>query len=299
MSQSKHKGPSNSSVILFIVVLSFVCALVLSSLASVLAKTQETARKLDRSEQMLMAAQIYSPNGYFVLPDKEGHLQPAKVEKDGTLVPGTEEDKASKEEVLTVFNKRIQAFLIDDEGNEKTFAEAGLDEADYTAENQKDGYADLPLKLAYKILANEGNGSPVGYVIPVNGFGLWDAIYGYLAIKPDAVTIIGITWYEHIETPGLGAVISEASWQSQFPDKKIFNITDPSDDISRLPVGVTVVRGKVSEVIGTGPKADTAVDGIPGATLTGNGVSKAFQDVLDQYRPFLVKVHKESLATRS
>ena len=52
--------------------------------------------------------------------------------------------------------------------------------------------------------------------------GLWDAIYGYLAIKTDGNTVIGISWYDQKETPGLGANISEPEWQSQFPGKHLF-----------------------------------------------------------------------------
>ncbi len=42
-----------------------------------------------------------------------------------------------------------------------------------------------------------------GYVFPINGMGLWDAIYGFLAIKTDGDTVIGISWYDQKETPGL------------------------------------------------------------------------------------------------
>jgi Na+-transporting NADH:ubiquinone oxidoreductase subunit C len=34
-----------------------------------------------------------------------------------------------------------------------------------------------------------------------------------------------------------------------------------------------------------------------GATLTGNGVTDAYKDVLAAYRPFLLKLHEESAKT--
>jgi Na+-transporting NADH:ubiquinone oxidoreductase subunit C len=115
-------------------------------------------------------------------------------------------------------------------------------------------------------------------VIPVNGFGLWDAIYGYLALDPNGDTVIGITWYDQKETPGLGANISETSWQSLFPGKVIFQESpDGSTDFKTAQLGITVVRGKVSEVYGDSPKAKSAVDGMAGATLTGNGVNEGLQ----------------------
>lgn len=125
--------------------------------------------------------------------------------------------------------------------------------------------------------------------------GLWDAIYGYLAVKPDGETVIGISWYEHKETPGLGANISEADWQSQFPGKLIFQPSPTGEvDLKAAPIGINVVKGKVAEVLGDVPKAKAAVDGMPGATLTGNGVTTAYRDVLAAYRPFFIKVHDET-----
>ncbi len=52
-----------------------------------------------------------------------------------------------------------------------------------------------------------------------------------------------------------------------------------------------MVRGKVSEVYGDSPKAKSAVDGMSGATLTGNGVTAAYKDVLEAYRAFLISAH--------
>ena len=133
---------------------------------------------------------------------------------------------------------------------------------------------------------------PEGYVIPVNGFGLWDAIYGYLAVATDGNTVIGISWYDQKETPGLGANISEAPWQDLFPGKKIFQESaDGKTEFKMTPLGIVVVKGKVSEVLGTNPKSKSAVDGMAGATLTGNGVTDAYRDVLGPYRPFLMKLN--------
>jgi len=56
--QQPNTGPSNSQTIIFMVILSFVCALILSVLASVLAEPKEIAKDLDRSKQMMIAAKI-------------------------------------------------------------------------------------------------------------------------------------------------------------------------------------------------------------------------------------------------
>ncbi|MFN4174308.1 MAG: NADH:ubiquinone reductase (Na(+)-transporting) subunit C, partial [Parachlamydiaceae bacterium] len=162
----------------------------------------------------------------------------------------------------------------------------------YLNDHRKSGYYKEPWKLFYEIMPNEGaKNEPIGYVIPVNGYGLWDAIYGYIAIAKDANTVIGISWYDQKETPGLGANISEAPWQNLFPGKKIFlSNPDGSTDFKKAPLGITVVNGKVSEVLGDSPKARSAVDGMAGATLTGNGVTDAYKNVLSAYRPLFLKI---------
>lgn len=290
---------TNAQVILFMVILSFVCALILSILASVLKEPKEIAKELDRSKQMMIAAKILSHDGYFLVENKEGEDVPAKFEKGGFLVPGTIEDIPSRQQLLDVYQKRLIPFLADKTGNLKTFKEVNLDEDKYIASFKKTGYYNQPYKLLYKIMPNskmeEKDEKPIGYVIPVNGFGLWDAIYGYIAIEPDGDTVIGTTWYEQKETPGLGSGIAEKYWQDYFPGKLIFQ--EPLSgkvDFKTAPIGITVVRGKVSEVLGNSPRAKSAVDGMAGATLTGNGVTEAYKTVLDAYRPFFIKLHDQN-----
>lgn len=284
------------------VILSFICALILSVLASALAVPKETAKDLDRSKQMMIAANILNHEGNFLIKNDEGRYVPAKYLKDGILVPGTFEDYAARNDLIEVYKLRLQPMLVDDKGDLTTFAKAGLNEEEYLARYKKSGYYLQPLKLIYKITPNPsqeaervgGKEAADGYVIPVNGFGLWDAIYGYLAINIDGDTIIGTTWYEQKETPGLGSNIADAPWQSLFPGKFIFQPgSDGKTDFKTAPLGITVVKGKVSEVLGSSQKAKSAVDGMAGATLTGNGVTDAYKNVLNVYRPFLLKLHED------
>lgn len=236
----------------FIFIICFVSALILSSLASLLKEPQQKAKELDRNKQLLMAANIQAPD------------------------------------TLATFDARIQPMLVDNQGNLTTFQEAKIDYDGYLQKNQKKGFCHLPLKLIYEIHTGD---HVDGYVIPINGFGLWDAIYGYLGIAADGKTVLGATWYNQMETAGLGANISLASWQSQFKNKLIFQPSQNGTiNFARAPLGLTVIKGKVSEVLGNSPKALTSVDGISGASLTGKGVTDAYADCLAPYRPFLIKV---------
>lgn len=301
LERSPPAGPTNSQTIIFMVILSFICAIILSTLASALREPQEIAREFDRSKQMLIAARIIQPSGYFQIETPEGEYVPAKYD-EGKLVPGKTTDIPTQNEVLEIYRSRISPFLVDSKGEVHSFAESGLQEDNYTKEYRKTGYYQQPLKLIYKINANdaapsakgENETAAEGYVIPINGFGLWDAMYGYLAIRPDGNSVIGISWYDQKETPGLGGNIAEPDWQSLFPGKKIFQASpDGKTDFSTAQLGLIVAKGKVSEVYGSTPKAQSAIDGMAGATLTGNGVTSAYKDVLAGYRPFLEKLAED------
>ena len=98
-------------------------------------------------------------------------------------------------------------------------------------------------------------------ILPVYGAGLWSTMYGYLAVEPDGRTVRGLRFYEHAETPGLGDQVDKADWLAQWPGKQLY------DDAGA--VRIEVVRGKVVD----SPDAIYQVDGMSGATLTGQGVS--------------------------
>lgn len=293
---AENKQFSNSKTFLFVLVLCFSCALVLSILAHFLRGPQMDARELYKSKQLLQASRILSYEGTFILPEGTAVYDPEKQ----VLVPSPgKEIKAKPRDILTLVSKRILARVVDAEGNLYTFKEAGLDEAAYMRENAKYGYSNLPYKLVYLVQPNlspkdlPSDLLPYGYVIPVNGYGLWDAIYGYLGLEANADTVLGMTWYDQKETPGLGGNIALPSWQEQFYGKLIFQ-KDPSGqtNFERALLGIKVVKTTVQEVYGKSPLAKSAVDGIAGASITVVGVNEALRMSLAPYRPFLIKAHE-------
>lgn len=288
MSTSNSSSYSDRATILFIIVLSLVSASILAILASALKLPQEQAKVLDRSKQLLLSAQIYNHAGYLQMPNPHGlGYIPAKQVGDGVLIPGSAIDIATASDIVAVYNARVTPFLVDRMGNRTTFEAANIKLEEYLNEHKKIGYANAQWLPIYEILSDSKTAPPLAYVIPVAGFGLWDFIGGYLALKPDGNSIVGISWYEQKETPGLGANIAEADWQSLFPGKQVFQPdSEGKVDRKRAQLGITVVRGKVHDLLGDSPKARSAVDGMAGATLTGNGVTKAYKDSLEPYRAF-------------
>ena len=60
------------------------------------------------------------------------------------------------------------------------------------------------------------------YIIPLRGAGLWDAIWGYIALKDDKSTIKGAVFDHKSETAGLGAEITPVSYTHlTLPTKRI------------------------------------------------------------------------------
>ena len=51
-------------------------------------------------------------------------------------------------------------------------------------------------------------------ILPVRGYGLWGTMKGYLALESDLQTIIGLEFFDHKETPGLGGEIVNPRWKA-------------------------------------------------------------------------------------
>ena len=99
-------------------------------------------------------------------------------------------------------------------------------------------------------------------ILPVRGYGLWGILYGYLAIKSDFNTVAGLEFYEHKETPGLGAEIDNPKWKALWKGKKIYQ--------ENGEVSLKVIKGNV---LASSENINYEVDGLSGATLTCNGVT--------------------------
>ena len=105
-----------------------------------------------------------------------------------------------------------------------------------------------------------GNNTLEKIILPVKGYGLWSTLYGFIALEADLNTIVGLGFYEHAETPGLGGEVDNPLWKALWPGKRVYKNNE---------VALSVIKGKVTE--NTKEKA-YKVDGLSGATLTTRGV---------------------------
>jgi len=177
-------------------------------------------------------------------------------------------DDISDEEVQAIFEKDVKQFVIKADGT--------INE-DLVAENVK-------MKKEVKKPVEERNlplfvyANPVSnktyYITAVRGKGLWDEIWGSIALEEDFNTIVGVSYDHAAETPGLGAEIKDNSaWVALFTGKKLY------DDAGNF-VSINVRKG------GAIPGNPHQVDAITGATITGDGVTKMLESGLQLYEPY-------------
>jgi len=114
------------------------------------------------------------------------------------------------------------------------------------------------------------------YVAPIYGKGLWDAIWGYVAM--DENMVIQGAYFDHKgETPGLGANIKQRYFMDDFIGE---HLLDENENFK----GVDVAKGNADPK--NKNKTDNEVDAIAGATITGDGVTAMIKSDLRLYVPF-------------
>ncbi|WP_262908958.1 Na(+)-translocating NADH-quinone reductase subunit C [Leeuwenhoekiella parthenopeia] len=114
------------------------------------------------------------------------------------------------------------------------------------------------------------------YIIPMYGKGLWDAIWGFIALDENYV-VQGVYFDHKGETPGLGANIKERYFMDDFTGEEIMADTEYE--------GITVAKGNNDPL--NERKDDGKVDALAGATITGNGVTAMINSTVKLYIPYL------------
>ncbi len=239
---------SNSYILIFVFVLTIVCGTLLSLAYESLKDKQ--------------AANVAFEKRKFIL----------------TTFMGQEAvDAMQKEEVNAKYDELVKPVVLNANGEETDDAADQID----IAKQYKLPVSERLLPL-YRIEGKEGIQF---YVLPTFGFGLWDNIWGYVALESDMNTIKGVVFDHKGETPGLGARITTPEIQSRFVGKKI------KDEAGNL-VSVTMNKGEN----GGGEKSIQAfedkphqVDGMSGSTLTGNGVNNMLKEYLEAYNSYFEK----------
>lgn len=250
---------STGYIIGFAAVVCLVCAVFVSSAAVGLKDRQEANRLLDRQEKVLKVAGLVE-----------------------------ETTHPSRDEIRSLYESSIQAKVIDLGTGEpapdidpRSFDQRAASkdpEQSHPAPENPSKIMRLPNHALVFDVVQDGERKAL--IIPIEGYGLWGTLYGYLALAPDARTIVGITFYSHKETPGLGGEVDNPRWKALWPGRLAFN--------DRGVPSIAVKKGPA------GPPAEDPynVDGLSGATLTSRGVTNLLHFWLGEngYGPYLEKI---------
>ena len=256
---SKPKS-NNAKTISVALTLCLVCSVLVSAVAVGLKPAQVENARLDRNKNILVAADMYDAESdtaddvaerFKSFEVKIIDLNKGNYVDDDALKAAGIPDRNAYDATQATKNKALS----DDLGDN-----------DPASIGRKPKYAKVYVK-------KDDAGKPEMVVLPIQGYGLWGTIYGFLTLESDMNTIKGISFYEHKETPGLGARIEEPKWRAMWTGIHSY---DENGDVA---TGVTKA----------GNPKDNWVDGISGATLTSRGVSNMIQFWLGEqgYKPYL------------
>lgn len=226
---------SNSYIFMYSTILVVVAAAVLAVAAVGLRPFQKKNQEIEKMQQLITSAGI------------ENDVKNAEELYKNCFVKELAVNK--KGEVVSVYENGKQI-----EGEVRPF------DIELSKELAKGEQAQFPIFVCKQ------EGKTI-YVVPVHGKGLYDAIWGNIAIEEDLNTVAGALFDHKGETPGLGAEITNPNFPAKFKGKQIFE----NDEVK-----LAVVKGKKTA-------ENFQVDAVTGATNTSNGVSNMLKDCLSNY----------------
>ena len=189
---------------------------------------------------------------------------------------GKDLETMENEEILALFKNQVTQVVINSSGDimEPEAVEAlgyggsTAEKLDMAKEKKK------PLEeRAWPLYEYKNDAGEKYYIMAIRGNGLWDAIWGYMALESDLKTVAGVAFDHQGETPGLGAEIKDnKKFQEQFIGKQI---VDANGDYSGILVRKGGARNTTYEV-----------DGITGATITADGVTDMISEGVAGYSKY-------------
>ncbi|PHR90513.1 MAG: hypothetical protein COA78_35125 [Blastopirellula sp.] len=194
----------------------------------------------------------------------------ANQEKEAATETGEKAEATVEEEELTEeqqLEKQLEAI--------KAIKLTPIDNADLRL-------GSIPFRAKYAVVyLIKKDGKLDQVVLPFYGKGLWSTLKGFISIDSNTQTIRGLTYYSHLETPGLGGEVDNEDWKAKWPGKQ--GIDAEGNVVITVPKAGT---GNLSE--------DTVVDGLSGATITTKGINTMVRYWLGPagFGPFLDKVRK-------
>ncbi len=266
--------------------LSLLCSIAVALSAVLLKPRQEANRDRDRQRNVLEAAGLVRPG-----------VDPAAVFREliETRILDFETGHFSDDMDPAAYDHRRAA-------KDPALSVALAPEDDLAVIGRRERY--VPVYLTH----NE-DGWVDRIILPVRGYGLWSTLWGYIALQGDGNTVIGLSFYEHAETPGLGGEVDNPEWKAHWSGKKVY--PEPGRELDSMsgasyrprPVAPGAASGWPALRVAKGVvqaddvAADYKVDGLAGATLTGRGINQLLQFWLgpEAYGPLLTRIRSRGM----
>ena len=241
----ENRTDKNTYTLLFAVAMVVLVGALLAFTSSTLAPNIKTNKELEKQQNILYAMGVNEndeSSAVFVSTDKVESLFKEYITKQLEVQGGD-------------VKENDQAFLID------------------VKKEQANAKSGKVRKLPVFIGEKDGK---TYHIVPIRGKGLWDAIWGYVAMD-DQMVIQGAIFDHKGETPGLGANIKQRFFMDDFVGE---HLLDASGNFK----GITVSKSNADPK--NDDKTDNEVDAIAGATITGDGVSAMIKSDLKLYLPY-------------
>ncbi len=210
--------------------LCFVCSMVVSFAAVNLKSIQEVNKAIDKQKNILQVAGVYHEG--IDVNKTFSSFQPLVVDLNSGK-----------------FTDKFDPSIFDDKKAAQDPLLSVSLENDPASIGRRTNYATI-------YLLKKDDGSLDKVILPIHGYGLWSTLYGFIALEDNLNDIFGLQFYQHAETPGLGAEVDNPKWKAQWKGKKLNNKN-----------GELMIQ-----VAKTQKYKEHHIDALAGATLTSNGV---------------------------
>ena len=230
---SKFKNMPVDGIVKTVIVataLCFVCSMVVSFAAVNLKSIQEVNKAIDKQKNILQVAGVYHEG--IDVNKTFSSFQPLVVDLNSGK-----------------FTDKFDPSIFDDKKAAQDPLLSVSLENDPASIGRRTNYATI-------YLLKKDDGSLDKVILPIHGYGLWSTLYGFIALEDNLNDIFGLQFYQHAETPGLGAEVDNPKWKAQWKGKKLNN------ENGELMI----------QVAKTQKYKDHHIDALAGATLTSNGV---------------------------
>ena len=153
------------------------------------------------------------------LRDRQAANEALEKQRNVLVAAGlaTSDERPTPDEIAARFESIRQVVIDLDTGAEvdgvdpalfdQRAAAAGAETGRPAPENHRRACSGVPRQALVYELRDDAGGQLDLVILPISGMGLWSTLYGFIALDADLETIRGLTYYEHLETPGLGGEV--------------------------------------------------------------------------------------------